>query len=449
MSTRQRILSFLLLITLLPILQIPVTGEAADPSRAMEDAMDLMIAAHGILLEEDVDPDAFLPGGAVRFSIRTDVPPNSPADQILVRLINATKRELGDIERACREILNSFVEPGQECEKQLSNAFCTQRQEQLRQRLSFLRKVRGDRRKALTRAWHSIKRAVANLWRNLGPLGRRFLRELGSDALSVIQSGGSLHGGVLRNLIIKRARSTIQRTAEGILTRALQRKVLGQAARASACDGEDESQMLSEDIKDCGDEEWFDQAWEDSELLLLAEGRNCQSAAIYIFQECMFEQAASGACQDEAAAACQDLYDAIPLNLPAAGATFKGETIYGGAVRNEVTVNLPGSDGEASGHFYYELYDDVLICTIKTTAEATGVFSPENCTVSGTANLVINYDGMICASVCGNAPSSPAPCPLTISGAVPWQAELENNQLIGAIGDESCDPHCFGFSANR
>lgn len=445
---RKRLMSLLVLSSLAVPLLSPLPATGAEPSRQLDDALDLMTAAQGILLEEDQDLEASLPGAAVRTARRAAVPPDSPADQILVRLINATKRELGELERACRALKGSFAEPGQECERQLLGTYCAQRIEQLRQRLSFLRRIRGDRRKALTRAWHSVKRGMANLWRRIGPLGRRFLRELGSDVLSVIQSGGSLHGGVLRSLVVKTARSVGGGALAQAFQRGVQRKIQGQARMPGAACGDSEGTENQAGGGDCAAEPWFDEAWQDVETLLIAEQRNCQDTAIYLFQECLFEQAAAGICQDEAAEACQPLYDAIPPNLPPGGGTYAGETIYAGAVRNEVTLTLSG-DGAASGRLYFELYESVGQCTIKATTTVQGTFEPGTCVVRGTAQYEAVYDGLSCVSVCGIGPNAPAACPQTIAGPTVWEAELENDTLFGAIGDEACDPHCFGFSAAR
>jgi hypothetical protein len=198
----------------------------------------------------------------------------------------------------------------------------------------------------------------------------------------------------------------------------------------------------------CGDYSWIEDYFEGVQGELIAEGRNCSVSAAYEYRDCLYERTEEGACEGEALEACQRVYDAIPPNLPSGGATFTGTTIYGGAVINEVTIELSGS-GVAEGNIFYELYDDVFDCTIQTTTELHGTFEPETCTLSGTANLLISYDGMICVDVCGVAPSSPAACPVTKSGTVVWDAELQDSELVGAIGDEKCDPHCFGFSASR
>ncbi len=203
-----------------------------------------------------------------------------------------------------------------------------------------------------------------------------------------------------------------------------------------------------DEVVACGDYSWIEDYFEGVQGELIGEGRNCSVSAAYDYRACLYARTEEGACEGEALEACQAVYEKIPPNLPSGGATFTGETIYGGAVRNEVTVNVsPG--GAVNGQIYYELYDSAGRCTIKTTTDMQGSFESETCSFSGTASLVINYDGIVCVSVCGNSPSSPAACPLTESGTVVWNAELENQNLTGAIGDASCDPHCFGFSASR
>lgn len=197
----------------------------------------------------------------------------------------------------------------------------------------------------------------------------------------------------------------------------------------------------------CGDYSWIGDYFEGVQGELIAEGRNCSVSAAYAYRDCLYERTEEGACEGEALEACRSVYDAIPPNL-SGGATFTGETIYGDAVGNEVTINVSGS-GAVSGDIYWEIYDDVFDCTIKSTTQLQGTFEPETCTLGGTANLMISYDGMICVDVCGVAPSSPAACPQTVSGTVVWNAELTDNKLLGAIGEETCDPRCFGFSASR
>jgi hypothetical protein len=195
------------------------------------------------------------------------------------------------------------------------------------------------------------------------------------------------------------------------------------------------------------DDDWFDQAWPGLKALLIEERRNCQTKAIAQWKDCLFQQAAAGATQTEATEACQSPYDAIPKNDAGGTVTMMGETIYGGAVANKVTITYPSGGGAVNGRLYYQLYDDVFLCTITATTDVVGEYDMETCTMGGTATLEILYDGMTCVSVCGPTENSPASCPVTVSGSTVWEATLDEGVLSGAVGDESCMPHCFGFRA--
>ncbi len=196
------------------------------------------------------------------------------------------------------------------------------------------------------------------------------------------------------------------------------------------------------------DDDWFDQAWPDLKALLIEERRNCQTKAIAQWKECLFQQAASGATQNEATEACQSPYDAIPKNGAVGTVTMTGEVMYGGAVANEATITYPSDGGAVSGSFYYQIYDNVNYCTITiTTAEVKGQYDLETCSMSGTAYMTLTYEGLTCLSICGPTENSPAPCPVTIEGPTTWDATLEDGVLSGGVGGRGCEPHCFGFRA--
>jgi hypothetical protein len=440
-----------LLVMILAQNLFPSVAYAAEPSRSIDDSFDLMIAARGILLEDDVDDGGEVAAAPAFYSRRWDVPPDSPAEQILVRLINATKKHLGDLEQACKELRSSFSEGEQDCEEKLSKAFCDEQIAKLRARLSFLRKVRGDRRRRLTKVWHSIKRAGARVWHKIGPIGRRFLRELGKDTLSIVRSGGSLHGGVLRRLVIKHARAVGRRTLRGVMKRTAERAILGQAKIAGDdCGGDQVAQDPEENEPlDCSSD-WFEEAWADLEALLIDDGKNCQVSGAILLHDCLLEQAINGACKDDALNTCQSVYDEIPSNDAGGSVTMSGEVLHGGAVANEFSITYPSDGGAVSGNFYYQIYDDVFDCTITvTTSGVMGNYDPKTCSMSGTAYMTVTHEGMTCVSVCGPTENSPAPCPVTIEGPTTWDATLEDSVLSGGVGGRECEPHCFGFRAPK
>ena len=125
-----------------------------------------------------------------------------------------------------------------------------------------------------------------------------------------------------------------------------------------------------------------------------------------------------------------------------------GEVNYGGAVANEASITYPSGGGAVSGSFYYQIYDHVFDCTITvTTTGVVGQYDLETCSMSGTANMKLTYEGMTCVSVCGPTENSPAPCPVIIEGPTTWDATLDEGVLSGGVGGDECEPHCFGFRA--
>ncbi|MGD8759969.1 MAG: hypothetical protein PVJ07_06925, partial [Anaerolineales bacterium] len=190
---------------------------------------------------------------------------------------------------------------------------------------------------------------------------------------------------------------------------------------------------------------WFERRKAEIEDRLVAEGRNCQVDAIGSYFGCLFEQAWAGVPQAEAELACQNLYDAIPPNDAGGSVTMFGEALVGGADPNSVMISYPSAGGSVEGDMYYMLYEQTHRCTIKITADIHGSYSRSTCTMRGTGNMQIVYEGGVCVDVCGPTEASPGPCPVTISGSTTFQATLENGELRGAVGDIDCEPHCFGF----
>lgn len=451
-GTMQRSLlprNVILVLVALLILQTiyPAPANSAEVERSPEAAIDLMVAARGMLIEDDVDDGEDNAGGGQVFSIRRDVPPNSVADQILVRLINATKKQLGDLEQACNELRGSYDQPGQECEDKLTKAFCDENIAKLRARLSFLRKVRGDRRKGLTRTWHSIKRAGARIWRSVGPLGRRFLRNLGDEAFAIVKSGGSLHGGVLRKLVIKHAKTIVRREGRRILKRTAQRVIVGRAQAGDACqDGQVAAEPQENQIVDCSSEDWYESTLREIENVLVIEGKNCQVTGFILLADCLWEQAFEGVCKEDAIDACQSTYDAIPSNDAGGTLALKGVTMYSDANPNKVEITYPSTGGMVKGTVNLQRYEDVFGCTYTLKGTLTGHYDATTCTIEGTSSLTMIYDGY-CVSVCGNSPASPTSCPVTFERSNAWDATLEDGELRGEVGGESCDRGCFSFKA--
>lgn len=151
---------------------------------------------------------------------------------------------------------------------------------------------------------------------------------------------------------------------------------------------------------------------------------------------------------DASIEACQVEFERIPSNDSGGTVAWNAGIFHGAIVEQRATITYPSGGGTTQGDFYYKLYDEVTQCTITITGSGvTGVYHPETCSIEGTLQLTIRHEGMLCVSVCGIAPSSPAACPVTKSGSTSWEAEVKDGVLSGGVGGKACDPHCFGFRA--
>jgi hypothetical protein len=343
-----------------------------------------------------------------------------------------------------------------------------------------LRKSRARRRRGLfglfRRIGHGIANVVARSLRGIGKVTRFVVTKLGPDlvrdmvmkrvqALNALIQGrfdlmwdrvrGRL-GGPLTELL----RSVVDRAFVRERDRLIARFGMGGGdAAAGRGEGEDQQAvdasdaLVNENGHDegfgCGDRDWVDDYLEGVQGELLAEGRNCNPGAANQFQDCLEERVLEGLCKDEALDACQPLLDSIPSNLPGDGATLTSMLNDSSAVRDEVSITLPAGGGAVSGEMYYEKYDAVFICTFKVTTVIQGTFDPVGCSLNGTAQIDLSYEGLACPGVCGSGPNAPAPCPVTRSGSTVWKAELVDGELVGDVGDDSCDPYCFMFSASQ
>jgi len=372
------------------------------PRRPIEDAVDLMYAAQGILLAEEEEVDV----ASTRVGLMAGLSPiperaQNPAEQILVRLINATKEQIRDTKMACRSAANKLEAEGKDCDLQVLNNECAQQQARLEARLALLRKLRGDRRKALTRAWSSVKRSARSVWHRLGPKGRSFFRAFGRDVVQTVVSGGTLGGGVARTLFVSRARSMARQELRNAAGRLAERVMVGNVKASVAggdpCAGE---AVTAEEApkteppswpnvlpidefggdESCEGQAWLDEEWPEIEAQLVADRKACQAWPVEQYRTCLEEQAAQGACASDAAAACADLYSAIPKDtLSVSGA--KGDTDYTWPVED---MSFSFSAGSASGRIHIEDKHSIDECVYMLDFTLSGSFDYPTCSFKGT-----------------------------------------------------------------
>ena len=440
-------------------------GEAGEGS--LDQSAALLYASRSILLGEvDLEGASRAPGALM--TVRTQE--STDGDEALGHLIHATKQQRNDLQDSCRQLAAAYRAEGKTCEAQVLDDYCKAEEAKLNQRLGFLHKLRGDRRKFFTRLWHSVKRSGTRVWTAVGPVGRRILRNVGSEAAEVVLSGGSLGGGVIRKLLIKEARNVGEAELERLLERGVGRFLQGQAALAQAAgvaDCTEESldaarQQVAGDMGEptaaadpdpaentSGDDclltgEEFEAFWEESVYPdLVRNSRSCSPGSVSIYKNCLKTAMISGEdCFPEAQAVCQADYGNIPAN-PSGNISL--DIMHSEAESVAASILVSSETDSVSGNVSYVLKDRHL-CTITVSGTFQGAFEEASCAMSGTAQLTFVYDGTACASVCGSGPASEVSCPVTRSGGTTWQATVNTGVISGGIGcDDPDSPGCVGF----
>lgn len=465
---------------LLLVFCLGLAPTAKVSTRDRSDSTSLFYASRSILLEEEDLEVGFRPsGGMLAVSPLAAGTANGDA---LGNLIQATKDQRNNLNDSCRQLKMAYRTDGHSCEIEVLDNYCSAQEDKLNQRISFLRKLRGDQRKLFTRLWHNVKRSGDRIWSGVGPVGRRILRRVGPEVAEVVLSGGSLSGGVLRKILIKEVRHLGKAELDRVLEQGLNRFFQGQAALAQAAgvkdctpekmiearrrmqgeldvpaevgvskplDGDQSEEVdLSVDGPGeggCPEGNWFQDYWESTIWPdLIAEGRNCQRTAVNKYRACLQDQAIQEVCPLDALAVCEELYQAIPANDGGEMVSLSPSIIHSEAEQEATSLSYPSAGGPVSGSFNYMLRD-MHVCTITVNSTLQGTYDPATCSMSGTAQMSFTYEGKACASVCGSGPESETACPVTRSGSPGWEATLENGVLSGRMGNDACQPGCIGF----
>lgn len=190
-----------------------IAGSATD---AYGDALDAMHGSRAVSNDADVNVDAAAEMQALL--------------AYATQQLNLAKAELRQLEAAYRLAIHELEGDAHECERERLTAIYAAERARLKSRIREYRSIRGDRRGFFTRAWHSI-----------GPAGRRVARSLGDGALDIVTSGGSLGGGVARQLLLRVGRNELEGAALRAVARSVQgRSAVAVAAASTAC-GDDET----------------------------------------------------------------------------------------------------------------------------------------------------------------------------------------------------------------
>ncbi len=168
-------------------------------TRTFSSALDFLYLSDAILLNQVEDDETS--------SISALMSPTIPSPTLDIKtdlinqMINAVKNQRNDHFKKCTETVNLYREQGKTCEADKAEAYCKTKYQQLTDKISSLRILRGgDRRNFFTKTWHSIKRSGAKIWHRIGPLARKVLREVGPQALQIVSTGGAGSHAALRQL---------------------------------------------------------------------------------------------------------------------------------------------------------------------------------------------------------------------------------------------------------
>jgi len=250
---------FLLLIFLLSL--IPFAGvQANDKIRhSLGDAISLMYISDAILLDQtDLDQAASLPG---LFSPEYNLHSSDPDNAALAAALHAAKAERNDLDAKCNLSVSQLQAQGKDCEADRIKAQCDQRKQAINAKIGKLHDLRGDRRSAPTKIWHWLKRSGRGFWYRIGPIGRRFLHQVGLQALKIVASGGSLSLDVAKNLLKHTAKSMFRNRIRPAMLHGIERLLQGQieiaqAAGVDICEEKEEETTAEDQSSESSSAPW-------------------------------------------------------------------------------------------------------------------------------------------------------------------------------------------------
>ena len=251
MKNRSLCLLLIFCINLVPI--YPVQAQEM-PAKSVYDALAFMYVNDAILLGEEELEEVFYSPGLLAPVV--NMLHDEPDNATLAFALQAAKDLRNDLDANCSLLTAQYRQADKNCEADRIQSVCNEKRAEIDAEIGLLHKKRGDRRRPLTKFWHSIKRSGKSIWRRIGPVGRAFLRKVGPEALKIVASGGTLSTSVIKNLLKHTAKTMIRSRIKKVVSRGVQHLILGQieiaqAAGVDICDPEeDQTQDESEQPKD-------------------------------------------------------------------------------------------------------------------------------------------------------------------------------------------------------
>ncbi len=235
---------FLLLIFSCGLIPLnPVQAEEVV-QRSLDDAISLMYVSDAILFGDVDQEEASRSLGL--FSPVYDGPETDLDNGKLAAMIHAAKMERNDRDKNCEILINQNRKAGKDCEADRIKESCAARKAAINARIGKLHKLRGDRRRPLTKAWHFLKRQGRTAWHKLGPSGRRFFHKMGPDLMQMVATGG-FSGSAFKTIFKAHLKRTFgkkqisEMVLKGIKRRMMGQMEIAQAAGVDICDPEEKS----------------------------------------------------------------------------------------------------------------------------------------------------------------------------------------------------------------
>lgn len=240
MKTRSLILVLIFCLGLIPAYPAQAQGETP---RSFFDSLAMLYVSDAILSGytelEEASHVSHLMAPAL------DSAQDTPDNAALAAALQAAKDQRDDLDTNCALMISQHRKVGEDCEADRFQESCAQQKAEINAEIGRLHKLRGDRRRGLTRVWHSIKRGGRSVWHRIGPVGRNFLRQVGPETLKIVASGGTLNTSVLKALFKNTAKDMLRDRLEKMTFQGVQHLFNGQlelarAAGLDICDPESE-----------------------------------------------------------------------------------------------------------------------------------------------------------------------------------------------------------------
>lgn len=131
---------------------------------------------------------------------------------------------------------------------------------------------------------------------------------------------------------------------------------------------------------------WFEDYWDQIAVPALKQDHKyCVDWTPY--SGCLYEKARQGMCAEDAHAACESVYDAIPPAQGASAVTIVDDAVYFRDNDNHFDITFPLNGGPVSGYASWDFTDDFFgerSCYVSQTFTFSGTYDPATCILSGT-----------------------------------------------------------------